>query len=60
MPVLFKDVNILTDETLKKHRAPGADFDEVTYADDTICITTSEEALNLLVSNMGREGNHME
>jgi hypothetical protein len=38
MTTLFHDVHQKMDNELKKHRVPGADFDEVTYADDTICI----------------------
>ena len=39
MTTLFHDVHQKMDNELKEHRAPGADFDEVTYADDTICIS---------------------
>ena len=57
MTVMFHDVHKRTDEELGKYRVPGADFDEVTYADDTICISTSTGAMNLFVKNIEEEGN---
>ena len=39
MTTLFHDVHKNIDDTLSRGRVPGADFDEVTYADDTICIS---------------------
>ena len=39
MTTLFHDVHQLMDDDLRKHRVPGAGFDEVAYADDTICIS---------------------
>ena len=35
---------------------PGAEFDEVTYADDTICISTDTRAINEFVKHIEREG----
>ena len=46
MTTMFHDVHQKTDNRLNKHRVPGAEFDEVTYADDTICISTDTRALN--------------
>jgi len=44
------------DETLQRHRVPGADFDEVTYADDTICISRSPTAMNKFIKAIEEEG----
>jgi len=56
MTVMFHDVHEQVDDTMKRHRVPGAEFDEVTYADDTICISRSETAMNLFVEHIEREG----
>ena len=52
MTALFHDAHRETNEQLRDHRVPGADFDEVTYADDTICITRDTEAKNEFVKNI--------
>ena len=49
MTTMFIDVHTTMDEQLSRHRVPGADFDEVTYADDTICISRSIPAMNNFV-----------
>ena len=56
MTVMFHDVHDKTDHELKKHRVPGAEFDEVTYADDTICISKDTAAMNLFLKNIEEEG----
>ena len=56
MTVMFHDVHEKTDEILRRNRVPGADFDEVTYADDTICISTSTKAINEFVKLIEIEG----
>ena len=56
MAALFHDVHKKTDETIKKHRVPGAEFDEVTYADDTICISTNTKANNKVLEHIEIEG----
>ena len=38
------------------HREPGAGIDEVTYADDTICISTDTKALNAFVQAVEETG----
>ena len=40
-----------------KHRIPGIDFDEVLYADDTICVSTNTAAMNRLLAAIETEGN---
>ena len=46
MTTMFYDVHKKTDRQLAENRVPGAESDEVTYADDTICISTDTKALN--------------
>jgi len=50
------DVHYKLDSELKKHRVPGADFDEVTYADDTICISRSIKTMNEFIKTIEEEG----
>ena len=56
MTTLFYDVHQKLDHKLRRHRVPGADFDEVTYADDTICITRSIETMNDFIKSIEEEG----
>ena len=56
MTVMFKDVHRKLDNTLGEKRVPGAEFDEVTYADDTICISTDTAQLNKFVAAIEIEG----
>ena len=53
---MFHDVHRKTDKKLGKQRVPGASFDEVTYADDTICIATCTKTLNEFIKNIEVEG----
>ena len=50
MTTMFHDVRQETDKYLENQRVPGADFDEVTYADDTICISTDTKQSNEQIS----------
>ena len=45
MTTMVYDVHQETNKFLAKQRVPGAGFDEVTYADDTICISTDTKAM---------------
>jgi hypothetical protein len=56
MTTLFHDIHQTMDEELKKHRVPGADFDEVTHADDTICISRCIKTLDKFVETIENEG----
>ena len=56
MTAMFEDVRKKVDSKLKNERVPAADFDEVTYADDTICFSTSTKAINLFIKEMEPEG----
>jgi len=46
MTVLFHDIHAGDGATPRRHRVQGAEFDEVLYADDTICISENEKAIN--------------
>ena len=37
-------------------RIDGMTFDEILHADDTICITQDEEAMNALLASIGTQG----
>ena len=56
MTTMFHDVHQETGKYLSKQRVPGADFDEVTYADDTICISTDTKAMNKFLEAIEWEG----
>ena len=49
---MLYDVLQETDRYLSNQRVPGADFDEVTYADDIICISTDSMAMNKFLEAM--------
>ena len=53
---MFHDVHEKTDQHLRTKRVPGATFDEVTYADDTICISTCTKAMNAFIAAIEEEG----
>ena len=54
MTVMFEDIkedhNLATN--LIKNRVPGADFDEVMYADDTICISQDTKTMNKFIKSI--------
>jgi len=56
MTTLSHDVHSKIDERLTRHRVPGADFDEVTYADDTICISRCATVMNEFIQTIETEG----
>ena len=56
MTVLFADIYKKIGATLIKHRVPGTDYNEVLYADDTICITTDTKTMNTYLKEIGTEG----
>ena len=53
---MFYDVHQDMEDKLLEHRVPGAEFDEVTYADDTICITTEIQAMNEFIQKIEWQG----
>ena len=58
MSVMFHDIHAESNGSVEEERVKGADFDEVLYADDTICISQSERAMNLLLESIETEGAH--
>ena len=56
MTTMFFDVHKTMDRKLERHRVPGADFDEVAYADDTICISRDITAMNKFIDTIEKEG----
>ena len=48
----------ITNDTLQMtpHRVEGMDVDQILYADDTICISENEEAINRFLSAIETEG----
>ena len=49
MTTMFIDAKQDIKHTLIQQRVPGADFDEVMYADDTILVSESTKAMNLFI-----------
>jgi hypothetical protein len=56
MTVMFKDIHEGDPHNLIKHRLMGTNYDEVLYADDTICISTDTRAMNKLLASIEKEG----
>ena len=46
MTTLFDDIHEGDPQNLMTHRVRGCNFDEVVYADDTICMSTDTKAMN--------------
>ena len=56
MTCLFHDVHKNDHLKLREHRVIGMEEDEILYADDTICVSEDEEALQRLVQAIEAEG----
>ena len=56
MTVMFHDVHKDDSMRVALKRIPGADFDEVMYADDTICMSTDTKVINDTLAKIEREG----
>ena len=56
MTVLFHDIHREDKQKMLRHRIPGINFDEVLYADDTICASTDTAAMNRLLAAIETEG----
>ena len=56
MTAMFDDIK--EDRNLRmnliKHRVPGADFDEVMYADDTMCISEDTTTMNKFIQRIDK------
>ena len=59
-PFLFFDIDVKEKENLMlnlaKYRIPGADFDEIMYADDTICISPDTRTINIFITEIEKVG----
>lgn len=55
MTVIFNDIHYKIDGQMAIQRVPGTNYDEVVYADDTICIGTDTRKLNLLLKEIEEE-----
>ena len=53
---MFEDVHSKLDQKLPRNRTPRADFDEVAYADDTICFSTDSRTTNQFIQAIEEEG----
>jgi hypothetical protein len=60
MTTLFYDAHQKLDTEFARNRVPGADFDEVTYADDTICISRSIKAANNFTKQLKKKASNTE
>ena len=56
MTAMFADAHRNLGGRTFEHRALGADFDEVIYADDTICISEDARTMNELLKKIEEEG----
>ena len=52
MTVMFHDVHSLDSRDVTMKRIPGAEFDEVLYADNTICKSTDTRVINKTLANI--------
>ena len=56
MTCLFNDIHKNDKLKLKEHRVTGMGTDQISYADDTICISEDEDAMNRFVHAIETEG----
>ena len=56
MTTLFHDIHSLDPQSLTQHRICGANFDEIVYADDTICVSNDTKAMNKFLKSIEEEG----
>ena len=56
MTTLFHDIHMGDTQHLIPNRICGANFDEIVYADDTICVSTNTKAMNLFLKDIENEG----
>ena len=56
MTTMFEDIHKEDTHNLIQHRIKGANFDEVVYADDTICVSTDSRAMNKFLAHIETQG----
>ena len=52
MTVMFHDIHHGDKHNLLQHRIEATTYDEVLYADDTICVSTDTKAMNKLLADI--------
>ena len=55
MTAIFSDIHNLNDPELYAHRVNTTNFDEVLFADDTVCISENAETLTLFLQQIQKE-----
>lgn len=60
MTAMIRDIHFNLREGMARYRIPGATFDEVIYADDTICMGTDTRELNKMLAEIETEGENTE
>lgn len=56
MTTLFHDIHEGDTQNLSKHRIQGTTYDEILYADDTICASTDVRAMNKFIKSIEIDG----
>ena len=56
MTTLFHDIHVGDTQNLIPNRICGANFDEIVYADDTICVSTDSKAMHMFLKDIENEG----
>ncbi len=56
MTAIFNDVHANMGAGMVRGRVPGTEFDEVMYADDTICISTDTRLMNKMLAEIDKIG----
>ena len=58
MTAMFHDVHqeVYDKTDLVQHRVQGTSYDEVLYADDTICISSDTRSMNILIAEIEKQG----
>ena len=52
MTAMIEDIREDIRCNLAKHRVPGSSFDEVVYADDTVCISKDTKTMNQFIQKI--------
>ncbi len=52
MTVMFHDIKERVQINHIQHRVPGTEFDEILYADDTICLSTDTRQMNIMIKEI--------
>ena len=56
MTIMFNGILHEDTQNLQQHRVIGTNFDEVLYADDTICANSDTKTMNKLLASLETEG----